>query len=466
MSTANPTRPGGGLRDGLNFEWADYQFDPVKDLESGEFDVVVLRIGYGGGKSYAGAQWIHWGAVDLDHGESLVMAPDFQKGGPATYRVFFETLPGENTVPNDAGGDPENSPIVAGYNQNQKRLTYISGHVVRLGSADKWNRYAGSEFHRIWMDEPAHYDNTNLYDLHEMLVSRQRTRAGPNTTFWTSTGAGFDQFYDITERRVTENEEPLPWSESLQVYTFSSLRNPFLTDEAKEKLRRQFGGTERAEQALHGGFAAPEGLVYDAFTRETHVIPEDEVSDLVDDSADPIYGYDAGWDHPRVFVEWYQTHYDQWIAVDCYYQSEKPFEHLCDPARNRPGDPSGWVIDEGKPRTTVYCEHEPEHIQKFQSAGFDAVKADKSLDEGIPHLRGLLDVRGHDPPRPGLLVSDRCVNLIQEFQSYKEEHVGGSGDVPDHVLDASRYALFTHSNAPTIRYRSGGSPSKTNIRDQ
>jgi hypothetical protein len=37
------------------------------------------------------------------------------------------------------------------------------------------------------------------------------------------------------------------------------------------------------------------------------------------------------------------------------------------------------------------------------------------------------------------------VKLIQEFLSYQEEHVGKSG-APDHALDASRYALFTHAN--------------------
>ncbi|WP_254766515.1 terminase large subunit domain-containing protein [Salinilacihabitans rarus] len=423
----------------VDFDWADYQFDVVEELEEGDSDVVVLRTGYGGGKSYTGAQWIHLGSMQLSSGESLVLAPDFQKGGPATYRVFFETLPGENTIPNDAGGDPENSPIVAGYNQNQKRVTYVSGHVVRLGSADKWNRYAGSEFHRIWMDEPSHYDNTDLYDLHEMLISRQRTQAGPNTCLMTSTGNGFNQFYDITERQVDANGEPLPWADSMEVFVHSSLQNPFLPADAKEKLRRQFEGTEREEQALHGGFAAAEGLVYSSFTREHHVVPEAGVNDLVNWNAPAIYGYDSGWDHPRVFIEWRQTHCDQWIAVDCYYESEKPFEHLCDP-RNE----SGWVYDRNCDRSVVYCEHEPEHILKFRQAGFRAMKAEKSLDEGIPFVRGLLERKG-DPPRPGLLVSDRCVELIQEFQSYKEEHVGKSGDVPDHALDASRYALFSHT---------------------
>lgn len=428
----------------IEFRYAEYQEACLDELETGDSDLVVLRTGYGGGKSYTGGQWIHEGSMGwlpgspaLDHGESLVLAPDFQKGGPATYRVFFETLPGEKTVPDDAGGDPENSPIVAGYNRNKRRVTYVSGHVVRLGSADRWNRYAGSEFHRIWMDEPSHYDTTNLYDLHEMLISRQRTQAGPNTALWTSTGNGFDQFYDITERQVDADDDPLSWADSMTVVVKSSLRNPFLPDDAKAKLRRQFEGTGREEQALHGGFAAAEGLVYSQFSRQTHVIAGDRADTLIDETATPIYGYDAGWAHPRVLMEFWPTHYDQWIATDLYYETGKEFEHLCDPDAG-----TGWVYDHDKPRGTVYCEHEPEHIQKFRRAGFDAVRADKSLDEGIPHVRGRLTTDGSG--RPGLLVHEDCTEFIQEFQSYKEDHVGGSGDVPDHCPDVARYALYTH----------------------
>jgi hypothetical protein len=430
----------------IEFQYADYQERCLEELETGDSDVVVLRTGYGGGKSYAGAQWIHEGSMGwrkgspgLDHGESLVLAPDFQKGGPATYRVFFETLPGEDTVPDDANGDPENSPIVAGYNQNKRRVTYVSGHVVRLGSADKWNRYAGSEFHRIWMDEPSHYDNTNLYDLHEMLISRQRTQAGPNTSFWTSTGSGYNQFYDITERQVDADDEPLSWADTMTVIVESSLRNPFLPSDAKAKLRRQFEDTGREEQALHGGFAAAKGLVYEQFTRTTHVKSRTWIDTHVDMSAPPIYGYDAGWGHPRVLVQLRPTNFDQWAATRLYYETERPFEDLCDPS-----DGTGWVYEEDLDQGPLYAEHEPEHIQKFSRAGFDATQAEKSLDEGIPHVRGRLETDSEG--RPGLVVGEDLVEFIQEFQSYKEEHVGSSGDVPDHVPDAVRYALFTHAH--------------------
>jgi len=437
----------------IEFQYAGYQEACIDELEAGDSDLVVLRTGYGGGKSYTGGQWIHEGSMGwlpgspaLDHGESLVLAPDFQKGGPATYRVFFETLPGENTVPDDAGGDPENSSIVAGYNRNKRRITYVSGHVVRLGSADKWNRYAGSEFHRIWMDEPGHYDTTNLYDLHEMLISRQRTQAGPNTSFWTSTGNGFNQFYDITERRVDSDDGQLPWGDSMSVFVKSSLQNPFLPEDAKAKLRRQFEGTGREEQALHGGFAAAEGLVYDQFTRQRHVRPRDEI-ELRDDWR--MYGYDYGWQDPRVIIEYGKTHADQYVAWDCYYEHGRPVE-----------DAIRWLQSNDKPLGPIYCDHDPEHIDKFRQAGYGARAATKDLDEGISEVQAVLEVDAE--VGPGLLVVKDLVELIQEFQSYKEDDVGTSR-AEDHCLDVTRYAVMGDrygDSDKSIRRRSGGSPSR------
>ena len=434
----------------VSYQWLDYQRDVVDALESGDYAVVVLRTGYGGGKSRTGAQWIHKGALADRNGdaESLVVGQDHAKAEGTTYKVYFETLPGEDTVPDDAGGHPENSPIVSGYNDNKKRITYINGHVTRLGSADKWNRHAGAEFCRIWCDEVAHYksSNTDLYKLHEMLTTRQRTEVGPNSTLWTSTGDGYDQFYDITERQVDADGEPLPWSGSLKVIVASTEDNVLLPD--AERIIEQFRGTAREEQGLHGGFAAAEGLVYDDFNRPTHVMADDELAEIVDWSSPPVYGYDAGWQHPRVFLEARRTHADQWAIVDQYYETAKPFEHLCDPD-NR----TGWLSDHDKEQGSVMSEHEPEHIAKFRQAGFRAVKANKSLDEGIPYLRGLLGVRDG---RPGLIVAESCTELIQEFMSYKEEHVGKSGDVPDHCLDALRYLVFTHRKPPTGKESGSG----------
>ena len=429
----------------VDYQWADYQSHVRDTLEAGTYDVVVLRTGFGGGKSRTGAQWIHRGAL-TDHegvGESLVMGQDYQKAKATTLSVFFKVLPGDETNPYK-DGDPENSPIVATWNQNDKRLVYITGHVTWVGGADKWNRFAGGEYSRIWCDEVGHYPpQTDLYRLHEMLVTRQRTDVGPNTTLWTSTGNGFNQFYDITERQVTKDDEPLPWGDRLYVVQASTEQNPFLPADGLEKIRRQFSGTERETQGLHGGFAAAEGLVYDQFSRKTHVWPRDAV-DVREDWR--IYGYDYGWQDPRVLIEYGKTPADQYVALDTYYERGRPVEAAIQ-----------WLRKNDKPVGPIYCDHDPEHIEKIRQAGYPAEAATKDLDEGITEVQEVLEVDGVGA---GLLVVEDCLELIQEFQSYKEDDVG-TGRADDHCLDVTRYAIMgdRYDDRATVTRRS----ARTNV---
>lgn len=406
----------------IDLDWAFWskQREALEALRSGDYDVVVFRGGYGSGKSILGSRWIHQTALSVPKSDNLVLAQDSAKGGPTTYKVFFEQLPGEDTVP-DEGGDPENSPIVRDYNRNKSRITYVTGAVARLGSADKWNRYAGGEFNAIWADEVAHYENTDLYRLNKMLISRQRTEQGPNQTLWTSTGNGYNQFYDFVERQVDADDEPL--TTRIKNVLADSRNNPHLNE--KEKLTRQFEGTESEAQGLAGGFAAAEGRVYDQFTRNTHVVSRADVT--VRDGW-RMYGYDYGWDDPRVIIEYGKTPAEQYVALDCYYRQGKPVE-----------DAIAWLRDNDKPRGPIYCDHDPEHIDKFRQAGWDALAATKDLDEGINEVQDVLDVDGGIGP--GLLVVDDLTNLIQEFQSYKEDDVGTSR-ADDHCLDVTRYAVM------------------------
>lgn len=427
------------------YQWTDYQAHVRDELEHGDHDLVVLRVGFGGGKSRCGGQWIHRGAMaDTEgRGESLVLAQDYEKGKSTTYSVFFKILPGEDTNP-FKDGDPENSPIVSTYNQNDKRLVYVTGHVTWLGGADKWNRFAGGEYCRIWCDEVAHYPpTTSLYDLHEMLVTRQRTEVGPNSTLWTSTGNGYNEYYDVTERRVDADEEPLSWADRMHVVVASTEHNMLLPDDGLEKIRNQFKGTAREEQGLHGGFAAAEGLVYSRFNREDHVLtsrPEELVS-----GDWRMYGYDHGWSDPRVVLEVGKTAHDQYLVMDTFYETEVGYEKAVE-----------WLTDNDKPRGTVYAETEPEHQEAFEDAGYPAQSAIKDLDDGIAEVRAVLEPDSQG--RPGLLVADDCTELIQELLSYKEEDVG-TARATDHAADCLRYAImgdrYGDSERHETRRRSG-----------
>jgi hypothetical protein len=316
---------------------------------------------------------------------------------------------------------------VADYNRQQHRLTLVNDSVITLGSADKYSRYAGAEFGAVWMDEPSHYGEV-LHNLTGMITTRLRGVDGPKTQLWTLTGEGFNSAWEILEKRQDGDGDPIGLD--IEVVTASVLNNPYLTEGDKERFRRKYEGTSKEEQALHGGFAAATGLVYSSFSREQHVIDHTDAVDAVDGTDEwRMYGYDAGWNDPRVLLEIGKTPYNQLVVLDEFHASESHVE-----------DAVEWLQQNRKSKGPIYAEHEPADIEKFRQAGYGAKEAEKSIDAGISEVRQRLEI--DDDGRPGLLVSDNCEHLIREFLGYKEEHVGKSG-ADDHALDALRYAVTT-----------------------
>lgn len=431
-------------------------------LASDKHDLVALLAGYGSGKSILGARWVIANALAYPGGHFLAMGTTFSEARTSTFEKLFEQLPGERTALRTSSfNGPESSPIVADYNRAEHRLTLVNDAVITLGSADKWSRFAGSEFSGVWCDEPSHY-GSDLHDLLEMLGSRLRGVEGPKRLFWTLTGNGYNAAQTILEQREDSNGEPIGLD--IELIRASTLENPYLDDADRDRFARQYGGTAREEQALHGGFAAAQGLVYSAFQRDIHVLAHREALEMVEDGW-RVYGYDAGWSDPRVLLEVGKTAYEQLVVLDEYHESGTHVE-----------DAIVWL--NGKPTGPIFAEHEPSDIQKFRDAGSRAEKADKSLDAGIAEVRRRLETDGNAPVdtdpgshrekgfiisrdggepvgRVGLLVSENCPHLIREFQGYKEEHVGTSQAV-DHCLDGLRYLCMGVASGPQTIPEPGG----------
>lgn len=412
----------------LTYDLWSAQRETLDELEGEDPpDVGALLGGYGSGKSIFGARWLIAQALEYPGSHFLAMGQTFSEARTSTFQVLFEQLPGERTALRTSSyNGPETSPIVSDYNRAEHRLTLINDSVITLGSGDKWSRFAGAEFGGIWMDEPSHYGE-DLHDLLEMMGSRLRGVDGPKTQLWTLTGNGYNAAYTILEQREDANGEDLGLE--IELVRASTLNNPYHDEADRERFARQFSGTAREEQALHGGFAAAQGLVYSSFTRDVHVVSRAEALDLVDPDARHLYGYDAGWRDPRTLLEIAKTDYGQLIVLDEYHESESHVEEAV-----------AWLKANDKPRGPIYCEHEPSDIEKFKRAGYAAKKAEKSIDAGISEVRGRLEL--DDAGRPGLLISETCENLIRELLGYREEQVGTSSAV-DHCADALRYAVFS-----------------------
>ncbi len=224
-----------------------------------ETDITAMLAGYGSGKTIFGARWLIKNALEYDGSRFLGMGIDFTKARDTTFRVLFEQLPGERTgIVTSSYNGPETSPVVADYNRQNHRLTLTNDTVIKLGSADRWNRYAGDEYGGVWMDEPSHYGE-DLHDLLEMTGSRLRGVSGPKTQLWTLTGNGRGAAFDVLERNQDSNGEPLGLT--TEIVRASTLDNPYLDTSDKERFKRQYGNTQREKQALYGGFAAGTGTL-------------------------------------------------------------------------------------------------------------------------------------------------------------------------------------------------------------
>lgn len=449
----------------LEYEFWSAQREALDAYLSGEYDIVALLGGYGSGKTVTGSNLVITLAWDQPGSKWLANAIDFQKGDETTFETLFEQLPGERThILTSNHNGPENSPIVADYNRQKHRLTLTNDSVIRLGSADHPDSVIGDEFAGAWLDEPSKYHpNNKLYQLGlDTVPSRLRDHDPQLGQFWTLTGNGYNAAYKILSERKNADDEEI--NQRIKIVYASTLNNPYLDEKTKEKQARQFGGSAKEDQALHGGFDAAEGLVYD-FDRERHLAPLDvyteENSDgeeikhiainhngrtIPIDASYRLYGYDAGWHpDPRAFLELGKTAFGNRLVVLDEYRKTRT--HLKDGIR--------WLNE--RQTGVVAAEHEPEDIEEMEKEGIPAIRANKSLDPGIAEVSDWLNPRdeetgGRLPPR--LLVSDRCDMLVNEFNSYKQEDKGGSA-AEDHLLDCLRYAIMAVKDGEDVPPKMG-----------
>lgn len=425
------------LEDGTHFEvnddgeisttWAFWspQLEAIEAVYCGDYDIVGFVGGYRSGKSVTGARLAIEIALNPAFAPAriLCMGKSFAEAKKTTYSVLFEELPGRNLDPYLGAGNPENSPIITSFSKQDGVLNVYNGSALILASADKPDRYEGGKFSFGWLDEIAYYKK--IHGIRR-TVGERLDFGPPAVQLWSTTGNGFNAAYDTLVRHVdADGETESTLGESIYLTTASTENNPFLSEEDRKRVKRVHGGSRTAKQALHGAFEAAEGMVYDKFRRASHVVDHAKI-DVGSDWR--IYGYDHGWEDPRVLLEIAKTPGGRFAVIGEFYRSQSHIE-----------DAVGWL--DGKPRGNIYCEHEPAHISKFRRAGWNAGKAKKDIDAGIDDVRYRL--REDHEGRPGLIISDRCQNLIAEFFGYTEDDVGGS-DVDDHALDALRYAIHTH----------------------
>lgn len=144
-----------------------------------------------------------------------------------------------------------------------------------------------------------------------------------------------------------------------------------------------------------------------------------------------IYGLDFGYNNPTALIEVN-------IKDKCFYLKEKLYETKLTNTDliNKLND---LITNKN---AYIYCDcAEPQRIEELRRAGFNAVPSDKSVKAGIDYCKAQTIYSNYENE-----------NLNEEINTYcwRKDKNGNLIDEPvkynDHLLDAMRYAIYTHNN--------------------
>ncbi len=243
-----------------------------------------------------------------------------------------------------------------------------------------------------------------------------------------------------------------------KIWYFNLSDNPSLNPDYIEQIKNLYTGVFY-ERFIEGKWVLAEGVVYDLFNREKHLIkdyPKDQIMEYV-------IGIDWGYENPLALVLIGVTQDDQYYIVDEIYESHQLIDNsLLVTMKNR-----GWFdlkkYESPIPISYAYTDPaRPDYVYQFyQLTKIATIPGSNDVNEGIQAVQRKFVIQKNK--QSGIYIKETCTNVIKELESYKwKTNKDGQGkDEPvkenDHILDAIRYAIYTRERS---RVKVIGNPFK------
>jgi len=395
----------------------------------------LISGGTGSGKSFAGvAEDLYWyirhpGIV------GYVFEPTYKM----IDRIVVPTL-------NNLLGVPFwQNPIVEDFNRGRMNIRFFNGSTLWLVSLDDPEQAEGGNVDFAHADEARLVKPEAKWETAWRVIQRRlRGSAGSKypTGAWVTTtpnqpGSALYNFF----------ENPKTKSPEAKVYRIHLDDNIHLSPEFREGIKREHSGSLYKrfveglfagdvdvtfpfdysihvqlfeEQFRKNGLSFPPKHVNDRGRRETHLF------------GDVAYGVDFGWTDPNcILAVMFDGDRRAFVLEEVYENrlSDSDIADRCIEMREKWGDGTFWC-DPAAPDTIDFLRKERIRVKP----------GNRNRDEGIREIGGRLQDAGDGRHR--LYVGERCINLIEELQSYNMERKGF-----DHAVDALRYCLLSGKKA-------------------
>lgn len=214
-----------------------------------------------------------------------------------------------------------------------------------------------------------------------------------------------------------------------------------------EKIKKRYAGLYSGvffQRYILGLWVVAEGIIYDMFSVEKHVVSSC--------SGIPKYyiSCDYGTQNATVFLLWQECADGKWCCIDEYYYSGR--DESTQKTDNAYADDLA-AFTEGKAIEAVVIDPSAaSFIALLRERGFKVRKAKNSVLDGIRFTGVQLNLGN-------ILFLDRCKNTIKEFGSYvwDTKACERGEDKPikqhDHAMDAVRYFCFTIMYKPKAKLK-------------
>ena len=228
--------------------------------------------------------------------------------------------------------------------------------------------------------------------------------------------------------------------------------NPFLDKSFVENLCKEYEGTVYYKRYILGEWALAEGIIYDMFSEDKHVLKPQEIH--IGPGAKYV-SCDYGTQNAMVFLLWEPRLEGGYVATREYYYSGRD-ETKQKTDEQYVADLRGF-LGETQADEIIVDPSAASFIAALRNAGYRVTKAKNNVEDGIREVARRLNIGA-------LFISSDCDHTIREFHSYvwDEKSVEHGKDVPlkehDHCMDAVRYFVYTilAKPRPKLRTYSGG----------
>lgn len=222
--------------------------------------------------------------------------------------------------------------------------------------------------------------------------------------------------------------------------------NLSLSEAIKTRYRNMYSGVF-FKRYIMGLWAMAEGIIYDMFDAEKHVVDTDAIATAYKARTGHAFwtderyvSCDYGTQNATVFLLWNKGADKKWYCRREYYYSGR------DKGRQKTdlefsADLKSWLI--GLDIKAVVLDPAAASFKaQLEKDGFKVKKAKNDVLDGIRFVATLLN-------QGSIFIDKSCTNLIKEFASYiwdaKAAERGEDKPVKehDHALDALRYMVYT-----------------------